>query len=392
MIRLMHLIPRYVNDGTCRMVSTLIKHADKMRYQIFVGILSKDNTSTKPLSDLGAQPIQFDMRHFADFSVIGAVAKELSARRIQILHTHRVRPDIVGRIAGHRAGVAVNVSTQHYLGEWDERSRFIGIGTRLLYMHTLPYTQKIIAISAAELELMKMENIPPDKLEVIHNGVDGQAFYPEHEDNGNSALETHDRGPVIGTVAFLTKRKGIGYLVEAFRQVVDCFSNAQLQIVGDGDERARLQAQIVDLDLEGNVSLLGNRTDIRSLMNGFDIFVLPSLWEPFGLVIAEAMACGKPVIATAVGGIPEIVTDGVTGLLVPPSTAEPLSSALIAVIRDTDLRRRLGRAGRQRFLENFDATIMARRYEEVYENLLPGGRTSSPDRARRIPERDLPAR
>jgi glycosyltransferase involved in cell wall biosynthesis len=371
----MHLIPRYANDGTCRMVGSLIRHTDKTRYQIFVGILSKDEVSIQPLSDLGVEAIQFQMRHFASFSVIGDVAKELSARRIQVLHTHRVRPDIIGRIAGHRAGVAVNVSTQHYLGEWEERGRCVGIGVRFLYKRTLPYTQMIINISAAEMGLMKAQNVPPDKLMVIHNGVDSDAFFPEHEDREDADLETGGRGPVVGTVAFLNERKGIRYLVAAFRSVVDRFPDARLQIVGDGEERARLEAQIAALDLETNVSLLGRRADVRRMMNGFDVFVLPSLWEPFGLVIAEAMACGKPVVATHVGGIPEIVEHGSTGLLVPPAAAEPLADALITILANAELRHKLGRAGQRRFLERFDARIMAQRYEELYERLLQGSRS-----------------
>lgn len=373
MIPLMHLIPRYVNDGTCRMLNSLIKYTDRTRFQIVVGILSKDDVSVQPLLELGAVPVQFAMRHFADFSVIGALAGELSARRIRILHTHRIRPDIIGRIAGHRAGVAVNVSTQHYVGEWDERGKLVGVAVRLLYKRTLPYTQKIINISATEMELMKAEKIPSDRLEVVHNGVDGEIFYPQEEEHGNPSLESGGRGPVIGTVAFLTKRKGIGYLISAFRQIVDHYPSAQLIIVGDGEERLSLEEQIVALDLVANVNLLGNQADIRGLLNSFDIFVLPSLWEPFGLVIAEAMACGKPVVATHVGGIPEIVDDGVTGILVPPADTDLLAGALIALLQDENHRLNLGRAGRQRFLDRFDATIMCARYEALYERLLAGG-------------------
>lgn len=370
MIRLMHLIPRYINDGTCRMLNALIKYADHGRYQIFVGILSEDDYPVQHLRELGAIPAQFRMRHFADFSVIAALAGELSRRRIQVLHTHRVRPDIIGRIAGRRAGVPVNVSTQHFLGEWDERGKFIGYVVRQFYRRTLPFTQKIINIADAEMKRMQSAGVPLDMLEVIYNGVDGQLFFPDIEPERAAPWIAANGEPVIGAVAFLTKRKGIRYLVSAFKKVLDHHPRARLMIVGDGEERRNLEKQIRSLDMGSQVELLGNREDVRRLMNSFDVFVLPSLWEPFGLVIAEAMACGKPVVATAVGGIPEIVDSGVTGLLVPPADPDRLADALLALLRDEDRRHQMGRAGRRRFLERFDAKIMSAKYQALYESLL----------------------
>lgn len=369
-VNVMHLIPRYVDDGTCRMVNSLIKFTDRRRFRIFVGILSRDEVSTQPLQDMGAEIVQLDMRHFADFSVTARLARALRGNGIQILHTHRVRPDLVGRIAGRWAGVPINVSTQHFTGEWDERGRIVGWLVRLLYRLTLPLTQKIVNISSGEMEIMTAKGISPARMEVIHNGIDGEIFFPTGSQRENPGSEDEDRPPVVGCVAFLTKRKGINYLIAAFRQVADRYPRARLEIVGDGEERSRLQQQIASLGLEKNVTLLGNRLDIPRLMNGFDIVVLPSVWEPFGLVIAEAMACGKPVVATSIGGIPEIVEHEGTGLLVPPSAVAPLERALMTLLESKALRDRLGAAGRQRFLERFDSRTMAEKYQAMYESLL----------------------
>jgi len=248
---------------------------------------------------------------------------------------------------------------------------FIAYLVRQLYRRRLPYTQKIINIADTEMKRMQSAGIPLDMLEVIYNGVDGQLFFPDIEPESAAPLVSAGGGPVIGAVAFLTKRKGIRYLVSAFTKVLDDYPRARLMIVGDGEERRNLEKQIRSLDLGGQVELLGNRRDIRGLMNSFDVFVLPSLWEPFGLVIAEAMACGKPVVATTAGGIPEIVDHGVTGLLVPPADAGRLADALLVLLRDVDRRRQMGRAGRQRFLEHFDAKIMSANYQALYESLLP---------------------
>lgn len=369
-VHVMHLIPRYVNDGTCRLVNSLVKFTDRRRFRIFVGILSRDEVSTQPLVDMGAVVVQLDMTGFADLSATARLARQLRDNGIQILHTHRIRPDLVGRISGRWAGVPINVSTQHFTGEWDERGRLVGWLVRLLYRLTLPLTQKIVNISRGEMEVMEAEGVPPAMMQVIHNGTDGEIFFPAGTQRERAGAEEGERPPVVGCVAFLSKRKGINYLIDAFRHVADRHPGARLEIVGDGAERSGLQQQIDALGLERNVTLMGNQVDVPRLMNGFDVVALPSVWEPFGLVVAEAMACGKPVVATNVGGIPEIVEHGRTGLLVPPAKVEPLAEALSALLESRELRTRLGEAGRQRFLEAFDSRIMAARYQAMYESLL----------------------
>jgi len=369
-VHVMHLIPRYVNDGTCRLVNSLIKFTDRRRFRIFVGILSRDDVSTQPLLDMGVVIVELDMKHFADLSVTARLARSLRDNRIRILHTHRIRPDLVGRISGRWAGVPVNVSTQHFTGEWDERGKLVGWIVRLLYRLTLPLTKRIVNISGGEMEVMKAEGVPSAMMQVIHNGSDGEVFFPASSPLEDSGLEAADKPLVVGCVAFLSKRKGVQYLIEAFRQVVDHHPRARLEIVGDGEERSALQQQIADLGLEKNATLLGNQSGIARLMNGFDILVLPSVWEPFGLVITEAMACGKPVVATNVGGIPEIVEHDHTGLLVPPAAVGPLATALMTLLNSKVLRSRLGLAGRQRFLEYFESRIMAAKYQAMYESLL----------------------
>lgn len=369
--RVMHLLPRYVNDGTCRVVNSIIKYTDHDRFLTFVGILSRDTVSLQPLVDMGAIPIQFDMRHFYDFSVMAALVRELKANRIQVLHTHRIRPDLIGRIAGFLAGVPVNVSTQHYIGEWDERGPMVGWLVRLFYRFTLPLTQKIVHISDGERNMaLRASGIPESKLGVIHNGVDGEVFFPQRVLNDVCSVGKGEKPIIIGCVAYLTKRKGINHLISAFHQVADCYPQACLRIVGDGKERSHLQEQIALLGLDSRVSLLGNQTDVPRLMNQFDIFVLPSLWEPFGLVIAEAMACGKPVVATNVGGIPEIVEHKRTGILVPPAEVSPLAEALALLLGNDILREEFGSAGRKRFLERFDSRIMATKYQKLYDSML----------------------
>ena len=168
------------------------------------------------------------------------------------------------------------------------------------------------------------------------------------------------------TVARLDPQKGLHDLVAAAALVPE----ARVMVVGEGPERPALETEIARLGLGDRVHLLGFRSDVPDLLAASDLFVLPSLFEGLPLSILEAMAAGKPVVATAIGGNDEAVVDGATGLLVPPGDPQALADAIRALLRDPERRRRLGEAGRRRAEAEFSATAMVRRVAAVYDELL----------------------
>jgi len=168
------------------------------------------------------------------------------------------------------------------------------------------------------------------------------------------------------TVARLDPQKGLHDLVAAAALVPE----ARVMVVGEGPERPALETEIARLGLGDRVHLLGFRSDVPDLLAASDLFVLPSLFEGLPLSILEAMAAGKPVVATAIGGNDEAVVDGATGLLVPPGDPQALADAIRALLRDPERRRRLGEAGRRRAEAEFSATAMVRRIAAIYDELL----------------------
>lgn len=206
--------------------------------------------------------------------------------------------------------------------------------------------------------------LPAGKIEVIHNAVPTRPF-ARAADPELHATQGRGGPPVVLTVARLDAQKGLPYLLEAATLVPE----AAFVIAGDGPERARLEALARDLGLGDRLVFLGRRGDIPALLASCDLFVLPSLYEGLPLAVLEAMAAGKPVVATAIGGTDEAVAHGETGWLVPPGDPAALAGAIRALLADPPLARRLAKAGNARLRREFSAETMVARVEALYDAL-----------------------
>ena len=172
--------------------------------------------------------------------------------------------------------------------------------------------------------------------------------------------------PIVGAVAALTQEKGHKYLIDAAALVVREVPDARFVILGEGDLRPALERQIKELHLDKHVVLPGFRADILSFIKGFDVFVMSSLFEGLGTSLLDAMALSKATVASDTGGIPEVVSHGETGLLVPPRDARELASAIATLLKDPERRERMGRAGLERVKRLFSAEEMVEKTLEVY--------------------------
>lgn len=228
---------------------------------------------------------------------------------------------------------------------------------------------RLIAISGAVRDYLIAEGMPPQRIARVYDGVDLRQYQPKRAEKAGT-------GVIIGIIGQLGERKGHLILLDAMRGLIREHADLRLWIVGKepahGAERYadRLREYVARHGLSGHVEFLGFRADIPDVLAQIDLLALPSLQEPFGKIVIEAMAMEKPVAAARVGGVPEIVEDGRTGLLVPPQDADALRHALDRLIRDPDLRERLGVAGRMRVERHFRLERNVRETEAIYEEML----------------------
>lgn len=324
-----------------------------------------------PLADLlatdGIPSYAYVRRSGIDLRLIGSLAWQLRRNGVQVVHTHHLGQLLCGGLAAKLAGAKI-VHTEH-----DSHS-LMKPRTQHLFRLLSGVADHITTVSDPVTQFLRDQiGIPSSKLQTIPNGVLVEAFQ-DVQALPRERFCWNDKDVVLGCVARLETEKGHHFLLTAFHQLRRRYPHAKLLIVGDGSLRTALQAQAKTLAIDGAVQFLGARADIPALLATCDVFVLPSLKEGVPLSILEAMAAGKPVVASAVGSIPQIVSHGETGVLVSPGNAQALEYALASLVGDDSARTNMGRRG-QRFVRahyHFHCTVNA--YRKLYEHRLPSVR------------------
>ena len=227
-----------------------------------------------------------------------------------------------------------------------------------------------IAASEAIRQMLLADGIPPDRVITVHEGIDVDHVTAAPAVNLHEALFLPHGAPIVGNVAALVPHKGQRYLIDAAHRVVQHAPDTRFVILGEGELRDHLDAQVREHHLEKHVLLPGFRTDILGCIKAFDLFAMSSVTEGLGTSLLDAMAAARPIVATTAGGIPEIVEDGVNGLLVPPRDAQALADAILRALADADLRRRMGDAGFARVNERFTVERMVAQTAAAYERIV----------------------
>ena len=223
-----------------------------------------------------------------------------------------------------------------------------------------------IAASDAIRQMLVADGVPADRTVTVHEGIDVEHVVAAPAVNVHEAFWLPHGSPVVGNVAALVPHKGQRYLIDAAHLVVQQVPDARFIILGEGELREHLEKQVREHHLEKHVLLPGFRTDVLGCLKGFDLFAMSSITEGLGTSLLDAMACARPIVATRAGGIPEIVEDGVNGLLVPARDHQALAEAIVRALKNPELRQRMGDAGFARVNERFTVERMVSETAGVY--------------------------
>lgn len=299
--------------------------------------------------------------------------KELKRLRIDVLHTHLFTADLLGRIGGRLANIPVVVSTIHAPSTW-KRSNGLKDTVKMLADR---FTANKLADSLFSISKhvsdyqIRYGGIKPSKMSVISNPIILAAYANKQSlrSEKRASLGLNDRHIVLMNVGSLKQVKGQKYLIAAMKMLADKHTNVRLLLAGNGEDRESLMRLADSLGVSEHLLFLGNRLDVPELLAASDIFVMPSLSEGISMAILEAMASELPIVATRVGGNPDIIEDGVTGLLVNPADAPMLASAVERLLDDAEYSRVLGRMARQYVKEHHDADMIAAQLETSYRAL-----------------------
>lgn len=355
---------RPAEGGIKSHLTTLLAGLDHARFEPVV-ICPPDSTIYHELESSGERVIALDLdgdlNPRRDIIAVLALRRILSRVRPDILHIHSAKAGLVGRMALWPSLRRPRVVITMHSFVFDER---VGSRKRALVSwvekRLSSRTDRVIAVSdALKTQLVDVMGVSADKITVIPNGI---AF--------TDVSRTAGKGLIIGTVSRLAPQKGVDNFIRAAEIVSKKYSEARFVIVGDGPLRPSLESLAGELGLGDRLEFAGHQPDALALVAAFDVFVLASTWETFGLTLVEALSQEVPVVASRVGGIPEIVDGSTTGLLAEPSDPSDLASKIIRLIEDPDLARRLAVEGCRSVRERFSSELMVDRTQQLYDKLL----------------------
>jgi glycosyltransferase involved in cell wall biosynthesis len=348
--------------GLQQVVVNICRAMDKDLFDVSVLCLRHLGSFVPEVEALGIKVILIPQKETTDYLSFLQVASILREEKTEVIHTHNTQPFVDGTLGALLSGVKTIVHTDHARNFPDKK--------RYMFAEWLmsKFAYKVIGVSDhTSKNLMHYEKISPGKIMTIPNGIDGSRFsITLDKQKKRKELGIMADGPVLGLGVRLTEQKGITHLLDAMKMVVSHYPDTTLVIAGDGPLEEELKQKAGRLGIDKNVRFIGPRLDIPELLNLFDLYVLPSLWEGLPMVLLEAMAAGCPIVCTDVGGASTAVTHEVNGLLVKPADPDALSSAILSLLSDEEKRKRFAQNGIKRFQGSFSADIMTRKYEQIY--------------------------
>ncbi len=361
MLKIVFIVESLDVGGTELSLLKWLRHCDRNTFAPSVIALS-DGILREELNRLGIPNIIFPKQRAFDLLFLSRLVKQIRHMAPDVVHCRNGIPAIsYGVVAARIARIPVVCSIHG-------RTHYIHRNFKTwIWFHIMKLSRLIIVVTNnIKDEIIRFDGIDPKMVKVIYNGIDTTTAVPEPKAQWRRDFQFTEQDFIIGTVGNLRAIKGHRYLIEAMPAILQKQPTAQLVLIGQGPEEKNLNALAQKLKVTDKVRFLGYRKDARQMIEMFDIFVLPSLSEGFPNVLLEAMLARVPIVATRVGGVPEIIEDAQSGLLVQPEEADDLARAVIRMTREGGLRTRLTCNAFARAQEHFDITKTLKQYDEAY--------------------------
>lgn len=374
MIRVCHVMTADLWAGAEVQLATTASYLAERSDVSVSAVLFNEGRLASELRQLGIDVTVVDEARQGAISILAFLTQFLRDRQIDLVHTHRYKDTVLGTIAAKLAGVPHVIRTVHGLREpmrgWDHLK--FRVYETLDAMMLRCFADRVIAVSNRMAGTLKDEGYRPALVTSIHNGIDlRKVMAMRRPQDMTRELGVDDGTIVFGTVGRLSPVKGHDTFLRAARLILDQEPGARFVIAGGGPLEQQLAELASGLGIDHACRFLGPRADVYDLMSAMDVFVLPSLNEGIPMAVLEAMAVGTPVVASAVGGLPEVVRDRVTGLLVPPADERALADACLELARDRELARRLATEGRRVVEGEFSRDRNGRALMETYAGVCP---------------------
>jgi glycosyltransferase involved in cell wall biosynthesis len=355
-----HVIDELPPDGAERLLADVLRHRSQ-RFRYSVVCLIQGGTLEDEIRGMGVPVTVLGRRGRYDPALVWRLARWLRRERAAVVHTHLFTADAYGRLAARLAGVSAVFSTVHSTNLW--KSALHRVTDWLLAW----ISTRVIACSAEVGELLRRrDRLPAKRIEVVANGVDLGRFANARADGVRAEFGIPDGRLLIGVVGRLHPAKGHSELLAALARLRVEGHDPACLLIGTGELRGALEEETVRCGLQDRIVFAGQRSDVPRLLAALDVLAMPSRWEGLPMTLLEAMAMGKAIVATRVGGIPDVISDGENGLLVPTANPDALAEALRRLLSEPQLRARLGQRAAHTLRQRYDVTRTACAYESLY--------------------------
>jgi glycosyltransferase involved in cell wall biosynthesis len=365
-IDVLHVIGTLSPGGAERNLYYLAPHFAESSVRYGICCLIRRGEFADEIEKLGIPIFELGYRKRFFVSTVLRLARLLRSRRVKVIHTHLFESGLVGRLAAWRAGVPAIITHEHGKTLWKRWHH------RLFERYAIGRTDLRLAVSEDIRQLrLKHERTPRSKIRIVFNAVDPDPFRPDDTTRIRKRIELGlDKFFLIGTIGRLVDAKSYDLLLAVAADICGRRPDVRFVIVGEGPLGGDLRRTCRSLGLEEKVVFLGKRTDIPDLMGALDLYVISSKREGLPITLIEAMMAGKPIVSTAVGGIPDTISHDGEGILVRSGDREELVKALLGLMDNRETMDRLGRNARMRAVETYSPGPILKQLEEIYQEIL----------------------